>query len=318
MHIFLDESGSYSSATPSVSVMPHVIVPSRDLATLEAQFSSWRTTVVGASKEELKGSVLSDRQLLDFIRVVLLDSGAKVVIGVVGADTAQTQELHVAQSRDQLSRQFAHARRLLLEYDPPNRPLAQAYEELGNWIKNRSTVNFLWLWCAEESIWQSIQHAIAYFLDVEDDEEFEKLEIHLDQSFIRRERHLQFWQEVLRLGLANRSRLGRHFMVPRQWRERNHPFHRKYGRDGYRGYTSLYRDDLKFQDSKRSVGIQIADICAQICRRFHGRDADLKAYALLRPRIVGRDGVTLTLKHFDGSSSHPDVEINHVSLRTLE
>ncbi len=176
------------------------------------------------SEAELKGSSLSDAQLLDFVQTVLPVGGPKIVVGVVGVDTAQTQELHVAQARDQLARQFAHARDLLLARNPPNKSLAQAYDELGNWTKNRSAVNFLWLWCAEESIWQSIQHAIAYFLEPDEDHEFEEIEITVDQSFIRRERHIEFWLEVLRLGLSNRSTTGRSFMVPTEWRERNHPF----------------------------------------------------------------------------------------------
>jgi hypothetical protein len=316
MHIFFDESGSFSWATPAISVMPHVIVPTGALSALESQFLLWKRVAIGQRKGELKGSSLSDAQLLDFVQAVLPVGGPKIVVGVVGVDTAQTQELHVAQARDQLARQFAHVRDLLLARNPPNKSLAQAYDELGNWTKNRSAVNFLWLWCAEESIWQSIQHAIAYFLEPDEDHEFEEIEITVDQSFIRRERHIEFWQEVLRLGLSNRSTTGRSFMVPTEWRERNHPFCRKYNRDGYRDYTDLYRKHLVFTDSRTSIGIQIADICAQICRRFHRGDGGLEAYAFLRRRIVGKDGVAFTMKHFNQSSLHEDAEANHVVLRT--
>jgi hypothetical protein len=318
MHIFIDESGSFSWATPDISVMPHVIVPTGALSSLETRFLGWKRTVVGAGKGELKGSSLSDAQLANFVRMVLPNDGSRIVIGVVGADTSQTRELHVAQARDQLSRQFAHIRGLLLAHDPPNKVRAQAYDELGNWMKNRSAVNFLWLWCAEESISQSIQHAIGYFLEAEDDHEFEEIEIAIDQAFIRRERHFEFWQEVLRLGLLDRSKTGRSFLVPKEWRERNHPFSRKYNRDGYRDFTDLYRKHLTFSDSKGSVGIQIADICAQICLRFHRGSESLEAYAMLRKRIVGRNGVALTLKHFNESSLHKDAEANHVALRTTK
>src|SRR5208283_86172 len=106
---------------------------------------------------------------------------------------------------------------------------------------------------------------------------------------------------------------------PKDWKLRNHPYHRKYRVEpGVTNLAYLLRDHMNFVDSKQSLGVQIADICAQICRRFHGGDKGLAAYALLERRIIGRGGIKLLLVHFNESSLFSDGPENHVNLRTTE
>jgi len=121
------------------------------------------------------------------------------------------------------------------------------------------------------------------------------LEIVIDRSFIRSREHELFWGEFLRTYLKNKSRrapLG----IPKEWKEANHVFERQYTQDeGQIDLTPLLREHLYFSDSEISEGLQIADICANICLRYHRRNQWFAAYRLLRKFIVGPDRSPMTV-----------------------
>lgn len=319
MRIFADESGSFSWSTPAISLMVALVIPNGSMESLTSRFLTWKSSIVGKSTRELKGSELDSAQLLLFVQQVLPSSERAPFLTVVGADTAQTQESHVTMAKDQLSEQYAHTARLLLERDPPNRSLAQNYTEISGWTKKRSAVNFLWIATAERTIVEAIQLMICAFLEKKYDKEFENIEIAIDRSFIKEPGPIKFWLEFIRLANLTRAKKGVGFRVPREWRLRNHPYHRKYGKiTGITDLTDLLRNHMSFVDSKTVIGIQVADICAQICRRFHCGDTGLEAYELLQARIVGRDDCKLLLVHFNQTSLFKDKPENHVNLRTTE
>jgi hypothetical protein len=299
--------------------MVALVIPDRSMDALTSRFLTWKSSIVGKSTRELKGSELDSAQLLSFIQRVLPRSERAPFLTVVGADTALTQDSHVKMAKDQLSEQYAHTARLLLELDPPNKSLAQKYTELSGWTKKRSEVNFLWIVTAERTISEVIQLMICAFLEEEYDKEFENVEIAFDRSFIKEPGPINFWLEYHRIAHLNRAYRGQALLVPREWRFRNHPYHHKYRKEaGITDFSDLLRNHMNFVDSKTSVGIQVADICAQICKRFHRGDTGLEAYELLQSRIIGRDGIKLLLVHFDQSSVFQDKPENYVNLRTTE
>jgi len=267
------------------------------------------------SVSEIKGSHLGSEELESFTREVLPTSEREPIVSIVAADTSLTREISVANARDQLAEQCAHAAKLLLQRDPPNKPLAQAYTELSGWTRGRSTVNFLWIATSELAIAQAVQYAVLGFMEPEDDVEFENIEISIDRSFIKEERPITFWKEFIRLSHLNRSRSNVAFQIPNTWKHRDH---RKYDGGGYRDFTDLYRNHLNFVDSRSTVGIQIADICANICLRHHRGETDLKAYSNLQSRIMTPVGTSLLLKHFDERSVFSDGPEQHVRMRGVD
>jgi hypothetical protein len=152
MRIFVDESGSFSWSTPGISLMAALVIPNVAMDSLTSRFLLWKSAIVGESGREIKGSGLTSGQLESFVQQVLPSSEHVPLLTVVGADTATTQESHFAMAKDQLSQQYAHIARQLLERIPPNKPLAQAYTELSGWTRNRSAVNFLWIATAERGV----------------------------------------------------------------------------------------------------------------------------------------------------------------------
>jgi Protein of unknown function (DUF3800) len=319
MRIFADESGAFGWGAPGISLMVALVIPDGALDALTSRFLSWKSSIVGKSTRELKGSELDSQQLRFFVQQVLPSSERAPLLTVVGADTTVTQECHVSAAKHQLAAQYAHTARLLLERNPPNRSLGQNYTEVSGWTKKRSAVNFLWIVTAERAIAEAVQLMICAFLEREYDQEFENIEIAIDRSFIKEPGPINFWLEYHRLSHLNRAKKGQAILIPREWRLRNHPYHRKYRVEpGISNLSDLLRNHMNFVDSKQSFGVQIADICAQICRRFHAGDLNLEAYELLQRRVIGREGIKLLLVHFDQTSVFRDSPENYVNLRTTQ
>ncbi len=319
MRIFMDESGAFGWGTPGVSLMAVLVIPDGAMDGFSSRFLAWKSSIVGKSTREVKGSELDSNQLKSFVQQVLPRSERAPLLTVIGADTTVTQECHVTAVKDQLAAQYAHTARLLLERDPPNKSLAQAYTEVSGWTRKRSAVNFLWIVAAERAIAEAVQLMICAFLEQEYDQEFENIDIAIDRSFIKESGPINFWQEYHRLAHLNRAKRGQAILVPREWRLRNHPYYRRYRVvPGISNLGDLLRSHMNFVDSKQSIGVQVADICAQVCRRFHGGDTNLEAYELLQKRIIGREGVKLLLIHFNQTSVFQDAPENYVNLRTPE
>jgi hypothetical protein len=319
MRIFMDESGAFGWGAPGVSLMAALVIPDGAMDAFSSRFLAWKSSIVGKSAREVKGSELDSNQLKSFVQQVLPRSERVPLLTVVGADTSVTQECHVTAAKDQLAAQYAYTARMLLERDPPNKSLAQGYTEVSGWTRKRSAVNFLWIVTAERTIAEAVQLMICAFLEQEYDQEFENIEIAIDRSFIKEPGPINFWQEYHRLAHLNRAKKRQAILIPRDWRLRNHPYHRKYRHEpGVSNLGDLLRNHMNFVDSKQSVGVQVADICAQVCRRFHGGDTSLEAYQLLQERIIGRDGTKLLLVHFNQTSVFQDNPENYVNLRTTE
>lgn len=245
---------------------------------------------------------------------VLPPSDTDTRVTVVGANTATTSEKIVPEVRDQVARQFKLAGELVRQHYPSNTALIGSYVEMAGWVKNRSTSNLLWVSVLEEAIMQTFQHSVVYYMEPEDDPEFENIEIIIDRSFIFNQRHVTFWKEWLRSGLSHRSNRTAGFLVPDTWTKRAHPFQRKYRKDGFFDFSDLFRNHMRFDDSKRVPGLQIADICANICYRYWRGDNQCEPYGLLRPRIVGKSGRELTTVHLTEEDSLIRDEIEkHVS-----
>jgi Protein of unknown function (DUF3800) len=307
---FLDESGSFCWADEGISVFCGLSVPDAEIPALADRFVKWKSSIIGESKRELKGQELTPSQLLSFCRSVLPRDPRSFYLTLVGADTRRTAEVYLERLRDQAAALFRLSSELCIKSG--NRKLAEMYRQMSGWLLNRSTVNILWIIVLEEAILQTLQHTAIRFLDPEYDSEFENLEIAIDESFVRRDEHVIFWREWLRNGLMKNSRM-RGFVTVKDWSERGHPFRRKYiVHSGLYNFNDLFVNHTDFHDSRALVGLQIADICANICYRNFRDHPDSRAYDTLRPRIVGKDGRALTLVTVDERSLHQDDLSNHV------
>jgi hypothetical protein len=292
MRIFIDDSGDFGWATPQISLYCGVIVCVSSLVDLYRRHLLWKTSIVGPHRQrEIKGSSLTDEQLESFARVVICPE-RHLKLTVVGMDTSLVPKAHLEKWRDGIS----HLCQGVAAWSDSNSlPIAgKQYREMSGWFWNRSPENLAQLLSLAALIWECFQNSIIYFHEPEFEPEFDDLEIVMDMSFIKRPEHEVFWREFFRTYATNRSRrepLG----IPEAWKEGGHIFEKKYfGSDSEVNMTPLFRQNMYFLDSKLSEGLQIADICANICSRYHRRKRSFEAYRLLQRFMVGPDHGRMT------------------------
>ena len=315
---FIDDSGSFNWHDKGKSLFCGVTIAERSLPVVLGRFERWRSSVVGArSARELKGAELTSRQLGSFADNVAVAADRDVWLTVVAADTRLTEELVVRKLSEQASAIFQRSSDLCGEEG--NLPLKEFYRQLSGWARNRSPENVLWLAALEETVTQTVQHCIVRFLEPRDAPEFEDLRIAIDESFIRRDEHVTFWREWFRAAMMSHAEQKGGLVIPREWREYGHPFIRTFEiHPGVLDLNQLYVRNTGFFRSKNLPGLQIADICANICYRYHRGERGLPAYHRLSPRIVGRDGRVLTIVHVDERSLHQDDPRSHVTSLDVE
>jgi len=289
---FIDDSGSFSwGHNKGKSIFCGVTVSDVELPDLESRFLAWKRTIVGNSTQELKGSQLNANQLYSFSYKVLPPNRRNIHLTLVSGDTSITDESCVERMRDQAAELFRLSSELCAKYksdENKNDKIIETYRQMSGWVGKRSTVNVLWIVVLMQAILDTLQHGIVRFAEPEFSCEFENIEFAIDRSFIHREEHLQFWKAWLRADLMKPSRIGT-FIAIKNWPP-DHPFNRKYR--VYKGLVNLndlFQKHTDFHDSKSMIGLQIADICANICYRYFRDDnADTRAYDTLRPYLVRR------------------------------
>lgn len=313
---FIDDSGSFSWANKGKSLFCGLTVADAELPELEKRFEAWKRTIVGHSKAELKGQDLSANQLYSFSYKVLPPARQQIYVTLVSGDTSITAELSLQKLRDQTAELFRLASERCAQNG--NRRLTETYRQMSGWINNRSTSNIFWIIVLQQAIIDTIQHAIVRFAEPNFADEFENIEIAIDEnSFVRRDAHIEFWREWLRNDLMKNSRIGG-IMTNKQWPP-THPFKRKYLiHNGLYNFKDLFQNHTKFHDSKSMVGLQVVDICAHIFYRCLRNDTDTRAFDILRPRVMGKDGVVLRNVKVDERSLHKGDLANHVSEFDLE
>jgi len=306
MRIFIDDSGGFSWTTHGVSLFCAVTVSDRTFDSVKSNFSSWKARQpYFAAGAELKGTDLSALQQASFVNAVIL-GGTALRLTLAGTKTTLFKK--------EIAEQFIKDAASVLRAVAKARPgLDDFYRRMARWMVQRSPENLMWIYCLGDVIRLSVQHSIVQFMLQSDDSEFENIEIQIDQSFIEKPTHIEFWQEWLRNFLYDKSRKDP-MMIPKQWSERDHPFNRRFRSvQGVTDWTELYTKHVHFVKSKDSLGIQIADICANIAYRFYADNPKYRPYRLLRSRVSGKYNTKIHYGVLNESSLLADAPESHVS-----
>lgn len=317
---FIDDSGSFAwGNNKGKSLFCGVTVPDLELPDLEKRFVTWKRSIVGASGQELKGSQLTANQLVSFVEKVIPPS-SDIVLTVVGGDTSVTDESLVLKMRDQDAEIFRLSSELCAKYTSAanrNESIVEFYRQMSGWVGKRSAVNCLWIVVLLQTIFDTLQHGIIRFADPKHSSEFENIEFVIDKSFINRDEHLRFWKEWLRADLMKPSRES--FKTIKQWPS-DHPFRKKYQvQKGLNDFRTLFHEHTGFHDSKSFIGLQVADICANICYRFYRDDRkDIRAYERIWKRIMCEDGAEIHIITIDDRSIHSDDLSKHVGVFDMD
>lgn len=311
MKNYVDESGAFGWTPEGVSLFAGLSLADRSLPRIIRSFNEWKAKVARCPEnEEVKGWSLSPTQLEIFVKWVILPH-RDFWVSLVGVDTRNTKESIARAFVEQAAAAAEAASRLAESHG--NSMLARDLRKWAVWIRRRSPQNGLWLLGLGRVVLNTIQHTIVRHLDAADDSEYENWDIIIDRSIIETSRHEVFWGGWLRSVLYQQTKKEPLDIIT-EWRERNHPFVRKYFRGGeILDVSGLFKRGMRFDDSKAEPGLQMADVCAAIARRFYA-DGWREPYTRMAERIVGKDGHEMLMVHLDESSLRKGPPEDAVSL----
>jgi hypothetical protein len=282
MRNFLDDSGAFAWAPPGISLFAGLILSNWSTPRITEAFIEWKRKILSVGDDvEVKGKNLRSEHLMPFVKWVVLPHKG-FWISLTGADTRL--------STTEISRQYVEQAAEVVEAaggwasGQGNQQLGTDYRRMAKWMRGRSPQNGLWISVLSRSIHRTIQHTIARHLEPSVAVEYEDWEIVIDQSFVKKPKELTAWRAWLRSDL-HRICKTHPIIVPTQWPE-DHPYMKRFRVDGDSADMSdLFRTNMTFGDSQAHYGLQMADICASICRRYFAGEMILP-YEALHPRIV--------------------------------
>jgi hypothetical protein len=202
MKIFIDESGDFGWCPPRYSLFCALTVADRTFDGLVTRFNKWKSNQPRENKDELKGKNLLPLEQASFVQSVILATGhARMTLA--GTNTA----LFPKATAEQFGQDSANTLLATANWAAGNdKPLlVDFYNAMARWLERRSAENVLWVCGLVHVIRLAIQHAIVQFAEEEDDCEFEKIEILIDRSFIKKESHDNYWRDWLRSSLLSES-----------------------------------------------------------------------------------------------------------------
>ncbi len=296
MRVFLDESGSFSWRQPGWSIVAAVGVCELD-GTLEAVLERLRAFERSLPKErrsasgEIKGAVLTDRELATFVWDVLPRDRALAHVSLVGFDSRATPRDDAARFREALAKGGARERHRYAS--SKNQRMVQVVDEAVAWIRRRSDEDVGWLLAMQIAIADALTHSVIALLadDHDDGRELAELSYVIDRSSrIRDDRQEYLWRQILNSALCDRSKQEPLPQV-REWTD-HHAFVAKYGCAEGLDFRELWRG-IKFRDSQQTPGLRVADLVAQVAVRHFGRDEASSAWKRLRPIVMGAQGSAL-------------------------
>ncbi|MDX2027974.1 MAG: DUF3800 domain-containing protein [Alphaproteobacteria bacterium] len=272
MLIAIDESGSFDVKSKDINffIAVHYRETGLRIEKKRRQFCAFEKSLPRSlknSKGEFKGSRLSDEQLSEFADIVF-GLPPKLGITPVALRSSEQSSLVIAKHRQVATAGIQEGIKGYLSLGRP--AVARTYEEFGNWFGRLNDSQFLKIillgHCIINSLINNIGHAISGGYDLE----LPNIRIVIDRDFIREERHLTFWKDLLRNQLWH---ISKQTPIPllKTWRTQGHPFLDKFTRNGRLDFNELFVKSCQFGFSHESPELRIADFSATIIGRYLNR-----------------------------------------------
>ncbi len=267
MYIGIDETGDFVSN--NLNFFISIFIRYKYLNEIEILFKKWEKSLPKDSRNltgEVKGHLLSDEILYDFIDKIIYNNFYQINYCCYGVETNQNSWNHIDLQRKMTITQITSA---IEEYRKKGKKyfkIANQYSNMLDWYKNQSKQNTLKMAVLGTTISDSLNHAICFSAVNSFDDELEFLQFKIDQDFISKGAKNIYWKEILRNQLWSRHGITR----IKEW-DKNHPFLRIFVEEE-NGHKLILTNELKnrinFYNSRFSFEIRIADIISTINRKY--------------------------------------------------
>ncbi|MEN9549628.1 MAG: hypothetical protein RIR12_2219 [Bacteroidota bacterium] len=320
MLIAIDETGDFSPESEKASFFVAALFEQQNngIKIKQKQFIEWFNgiPVEKINKDgEIKGSDLTDDELLDFVQKVY-NQDPVLRCEVVCFLPSENPETLVQKFKEievkRIYRMSEIAKR------KGNVELSKQFEKMAVWHKNAKKMHyphFIKLVILRNIIAKAFHKAIGVSILLEllndnNSENLLNLEIIIDQDFIRGNDPTIFWKELLRTYFITKTKQN---PLPAldTWKEKGHPFLTKHKneKDGILNFNDFFKNKCNFVESHKHFEVQIADIIAIIINRTHNRQKAIKAYEELWKIIKRPDFKRIIFNpNFNDSGLEPEIQ----------
>jgi len=267
MYIGIDETGNFIS--DKLNFFISIFIRYKYLNEIEILFKKWEKSLPKECRDlkgEVKGHLLSEEILYDFIEKIIYNNFYQINYCCYGVETNQNSWNHVNLQRRITIEQITSA---IEEYRKKGKKyykVANQYSNMLCWYKNQSEQNILKITVLGTTILNSLNHAICFSAVNSFDNELGFLQYKIDKDFIHKGAKEIYWKEILRNQLWSRHGITR----VKEW-DKNHPFLKTFVKEE-KGNRFVIKNEFKnrinFYNSHLSFEIRIADIVSTINRKY--------------------------------------------------
>ncbi len=260
MLFFFDDSGDFSlpeGHSHKVSLWSGVAIPETILSEIESSYKAWEVTLSTNEKlrTEVKGSRLSMESRRQFFK--MLSAKAGLLFHPTIIDLEAQKRLFGSKEITEIAKNIGVQRSASVLHKSIKEETGLQAKQIGN-LSEQQLLKVISL---GHSIWQTVRFAIRFRSNDENRSCWNNVELWIDRSSKSNSREEQILRTSLGWYLFNSTK-NDPFILVKEIHNKTHPFVKNFRTKRGINTRKLFRDSIKFADSKQHIGLSIADIFA--------------------------------------------------------
>lgn len=288
MKIFIDESGDFNLKDDSVSVLVSIIIPENKEQKLENLFLELNSRVTKDEMvdNEIKGYLLSSENVEFIFQFLKENSDFKITIHILDHELISEDEIKLF--RAEQTTKLRQSKERYIENGRKSEKIITHLEEMIRWTERNDKIsneNFLEFFSMFYLTRDTFQKILMYYHQEDFLQCFDGFFFYIDRKNIRITKSEKYISGMILDFLENDRSKRELFDIHESLTKEEHPMS-KFSVIGNNEFTfdvgKMFKDGLKFLDSKENYGIQIADVVASSIRRMLLNKLDKKLFDLIR------------------------------------
>lgn len=278
MIIGIDESGDFE--TDQFSISSAVFIRPGVASEICRVFEQWEKNLPDNVKEkgEVKGWKLSEQDLIDFVKNILLDNGYdQIRHASIAIRSSNEQQQHILKNRQEmLAKQIKDVEHFYrMQHNGAGSNFCNG---MSGWIKGLKSKNYAKLEVLCIILFDAFRFAPIAARWSDCDRELGELIINIDNTIIGKEQTRKYWEKILCGDFWERTHKGESFIQFPEWKP-DDPFVKRFIATslgtGEVEYTEELQKCWNFTDSITNFEVRIADIVANILYRYYNMPSSL-------------------------------------------
>jgi|GEM_PF-1028134 len=287
MIIAIDETGDFSPKSNKYHFFSAVHIANSENKDdlICRRFYNWESSLPASLKNhngEIKSARLNELQLCGFVDEVLIPE-PKIRISSISFIPVENPWRII--NKHKFIPQLGINEGIFLFSKLNNSEMVKFIKDFSFWFRKLNYVGFIKLLLLGNIIYKSFRNTVGISIALAIEDELLDIKIKIDELFIKgNEPHL-FWHEMLRNQIYNESK-NNPLPFSTEWNESEHPFVKKYTRNGIIDFNDLFSRNCSFAKSHQSFEIRIADTVNTIISKYFNNNQYKSLYSKIKSLMI--------------------------------